>query len=134
MYKRQIQLTQSNCGRLPGATPGAYVVLSVRDTGCGIPPELRERILEPFFTTKEPGKGTGLGLVMVNSITKQHGGYLQIESEEGVGSTFTIYLPKCDRDISLDESCETEELDFDRLLTVEGPSPLVERLLLPQPL
>lgn len=130
----EMQLSSDNCVMLPGATPGAYVVLSVRDTGCGIPTELRERILEPFFTTKEPGKGTGLGLAMVCSIAKQHGGFLQIESTEGVGSTFAIYLPKRDHNISTEETSGMAELNFDGLLTVEASSHLADRLLLPQPI
>jgi signal transduction histidine kinase len=130
----EMQLSSDNCATLPGATPGAYVVLSVRDTGCGIPTELRERILEPFFTTKEPGKGTGLGLAMICSIAKQHGGFLQIESTEGVGSTFAIYLPKRGHNISTEVTSGTAELNFDCLLTVEASSHLADRLLLPQPI
>ncbi len=72
---------------------GRVVCLSVKDTGTGIPPEFLPRLFEPFFTTKEKGKGTGLGLSTVYGIAQQHGGWVDVASEVGRGSTFTIYLP-----------------------------------------
>ncbi|HRE84254.1 MAG TPA: PAS domain S-box protein, partial [Opitutaceae bacterium] len=76
-----------------GNQVGPHVVLTVSDTGTGIPAEIREKIFDPFFTTKEIGKGTGLGLATVMTIVRSHRGFVRLISEVGLGSTFEIYLP-----------------------------------------
>jgi PAS domain S-box-containing protein len=78
------------------AQPGDYVAIRVHDTGAGMPAELAARVFEPFFTTKGIGRGTGLGLSQVYGFAKQSGGFVTFDSEVGVGTTVTIYLPRAD--------------------------------------
>lgn len=78
----------------PPVHPGAYMTLSVRDEGTGIPEDIRPQIFEPFFTTKEEGQGTGLGLAMIYEVMVQSGGGVWVESRVGQGTTFTLLLPR----------------------------------------
>ena len=77
----------------PHVQPGEFVRVTVRDNGCGIPPEVLAHIFEPFFTTKEVGKGTGLGLAIVYGVAEQHRGWVDVASQVGQGTTFHVYLP-----------------------------------------
>jgi two-component system, cell cycle sensor histidine kinase and response regulator CckA len=96
---RNVSLDEEYCRVHAGAKPGEYVVLTVSDTGHGMDKATIDHIFEPFYTTKELGRGTGLGLAMVYGIVKQHGGYIGCYSEVKHGTTFNIYLHAIERQV-----------------------------------
>jgi CheY-like chemotaxis protein len=116
----------------PGAQLGPHVVFRVSDTGMGMSPETMERIFDPFFTTKEVGKGTGLGLATVIGIVKSHGGFLSVQSEIGVGTTFRVFVPSA-RDTEVGK--KREELGAvsggkgELVLVVDDEMPIREALV-----
>jgi len=88
-----VNLDESYVIKRPNVIPGEYVLISVSDTGCGIPKDVIDKIFDPFFTTKMDSSGTGLGLSTVYGIVKQYNGDVWVYSEEGKGTTFKVYLP-----------------------------------------
>ena len=121
---------------LPAASldPGPYVVLTVSDTGCGIDPDHMDKIFDPYFTSKEQGKGTGLGLAVAYGIVKAHAGDIRVKSEPGKGSTFEIYLPLMEKSSQPESQkrLETHPHGTERILLVddEEAAVQVERLML----
>jgi PAS domain S-box-containing protein len=95
---KETQLAEEDLKGTP-LPPGNYAQLSISDTGCGMAPDVMQRIFDPYFTTKAQGKGTGLGLAVVYGIVKEHGGHINVYSEIDKGSTFNVYLPLAEKEI-----------------------------------
>ena len=117
-----VTLDHDYVGENPDAVAGDYVLISVSDSGTGIPPEVLSKVFEPFFTTKEVGKGTGLGLSMVYGFIKQSEGHIEIESEVGRGTKVKLYLPRSvsgGDDVEADRQRAALPGGSERLLVVE---------------
>jgi nitrogen-specific signal transduction histidine kinase/ActR/RegA family two-component response regulator len=101
--------------------PGVYMVLEVSDSGCGVDRETRERIFDPYFTTKSEGEGSGLGLSVVHGIVESYQGHIAVQSEPGKGTTFQVYLPCIAEELSFQERASTLPVDAgaERILVVD---------------
>jgi PAS domain S-box-containing protein len=106
--------------------PGKFLKLTVNDTGCGMPHDVLERIFDPYFTTKEKGLGTGLGLAVVHGILKSYGGTITVESKPGEGSSFNVFIPRIEKEVTA-EPVSSEELPTgsERILFVDDEQALV---------
>jgi signal transduction histidine kinase/ActR/RegA family two-component response regulator len=106
--------------------PGRYVCLSVKDTGCGIPPENIGRIFEPFFTTRAPEEGAGIGLSVVHDIVRSYGGAIRVFSEVDRGSTFEVFLPACETPAKVEPEASASCEGHERVLFVDDEKDLIE--------
>ncbi len=104
------ELTENDQKNEPGLHGGTYLRLAVTDTGHGMTPEIIEKIFDPYFTTKEVDKGSGMGLSVVHGIVKNHGGFVKVESEPGKGSTFNVFFPRIKEEIITEDPDKVEDL------------------------
>ena len=117
----------SSTGRKLDLTKGSYIEIFISDTGTGIPPEIIDSIFEPYFTTKDPGEGTGMGLAMVHGIVQSYGGKIVVESDFGKGTTFTIYLPITrQRNLQPEYAHERLPTGTERILFVDDEAPIAK--------
>ncbi len=122
-----VQLTDRDAGAVPDMPSGSYLKLTVSDTGCGMPPEVTDHIFDPYFTTKERGEGTGLGLSVVHGIIKGCDGHIKVFSAPGKGTTFHIYIPAAEGDApSFEQTAqETVPTGRERILLVDDEEQII---------
>jgi PAS domain S-box-containing protein len=112
-----------------GVSAGPFIVLSVSDTGSGIDQAMIERVFEPYFSTKEVGDGTGLGLAVVHGIVKSYHGFIRVESEPGAGTSFQVYIPAMKKSIAIIEEAEKDEIlptGRERILIVDDEDDILK--------
>jgi len=130
---RNVQVDETFTDAHPEVVPGDYVLLEISDTGSGIAPDMLEKVIEPFFSTKSTGHGTGLGLSMVYGFAKQTGGHISIYSEIGHGTTIRLYLPRAgvgDIEVTTEDYGGTgTEGGNERVLVVEDNASLRETVV-----
>ena len=119
-------LDDDTAAQIPDLKPGPYVTLTVSDTGQGVNPKLKNRIFDPYFTTKEVGKGTGMGLSLVHGIVKSHEGAILVDSELGTGTTFSIFFPVVEEQAVIETETEEElPTGSERILLVDDEESIV---------
>lgn len=123
---KPVTLDKAAAKQYPDLPQGEYVMLSVRDTGCGIDPVYIDRIYDPFFTTKEAGKGTGMGLAVVHGIVKSHNGAISVQSETGKGTLFQVLLPRVKEESrQIQEKEEPVPIGTERILFIDDEITLI---------
>jgi len=121
------ELTQKDLQHQPQVHPGKFVVLSISDSGPGILPDIRKKIFDPYFTTKEVGKGTGMGLAIVHGIVTTSGGFITCDSEIGKGTVFHVFFPAIEQNpASVAKSVENVPTGNERILLIDDEDMLVE--------
>jgi len=125
---KPVQIGPGKAAGTPGLPPGPYLQLQVKDTGQGMEPEIMDRIFDPYFTTKKPEEGTGLGLAVVHGIVQSHGGAIIVTSQLGQGSTFDVYLPVMEGEMTglPKDNGGPVPLGSERILVVDDEKALVE--------
>jgi len=124
---KSVELDSNDSALIPDCAPGRYLKLSVEDTGCGIPPEIRNKIFEPYFTTKKEGRGTGLGLAVTHSIVSACGGTINVYSEPGKGTRFSLYFPVAgDRPAEEVEKSAITARGHERILFIDDDATIVD--------
>ncbi|HMA63027.1 MAG TPA: PAS domain S-box protein [bacterium] len=125
-----IRIDKSKATTVPDIKSGKYILLKIRDTGEGIPAQVKNKIFDPFFTTKGPQEGTGMGLSVVHGIVHSHGGWIDLESSVGEGTTFNIYLPATPKEDNIDKAQKGEKSlekgQGQGILIVEDEKPLLK--------
>ncbi len=123
---REIETGRAEQLRYNDLAPGKYVVLTVQDTGGGIPPETLERIFDPFFTTKEVGEGSGLGLAVIHGIIVSHDGVIDVKSELGKGTVFTVFFPRVQEVAGKDDEIVSLPRGTETILFVDDEEDIVK--------
>ncbi|MCP5004250.1 MAG: response regulator [Planctomycetes bacterium] len=127
IWLESLEVSSEKSTRNPDLTAGPYIMLIVRDTGQGMPPDVLNRVFEPYFTTKGPGEGTGIGLAVLHGIITNHRGTVEVESTPDQGTTFTIYLPRLEISLVPEiHEVDTPPRGQGRVLFVDDEEPLAQ--------